>query len=89
MHFIPSRDTDNIVSDRDPKFLKRLMELIGVQLKISTSRHPQTDGSSEIMNPMFKNYLRCYCNYKQDNCDELLPSAEFSYNSALREDLGM
>lgn len=84
---------DSIVSDRDPKFKskfwKRLMELMGVQRKMSTSRHPQTDGASEIMNRMVENYLRCYCNYNQDNWDELLPAAEFAYNSAISEDLGM
>ena len=84
---------DSIVSDRDSKFTsefwKRLMELCGVQLKMSTSRHPQTDGASEIMNRMVENYLRCYCSYHQDNWDELLPAAEFAYNSSVSEDLGM
>jgi len=40
LHGLP----DNIVSDRDPKFTsefwKHLMQLCGVQLKMSTSRHP-------------------------------------------------
>ena len=84
---------DSIVSDRDSKFTsefwKRLMELCGVQLKMSSSRHPQTDGASEIMNRMVENYLRCYCSYHQDDWDELLPAAEFAYNSAVSEDLGM
>ena len=65
------------------------MELCGVKLKMSTSRHPQTDGASEIMNRMVKNYLRCYYNYHQDTWDELLPAAEFAYNSAINGDLGM
>ena len=65
------------------------MKLCGIQLKMSTSKHPQTDGSSEIMNRMVENYLRCYCNFHQDNWDELLPSAEFAYNSAITEDLGL
>ena len=89
LHGLP----DNIVSDRDPKFTsafwKRLMELSGIQLKMSSSRHPQTDGASEIMNRMVENYLRCYCSYHQDDWDELLPAAEFAYNSAVTEDLGM
>lgn len=84
---------DSIVSDRDPKFTskfwKRLMELCGVKLKMSSSRHPQTDGSSEIMNRMVENYIRCYCNYHQNDWDELLPGAEFAYNSAVSDDLGM
>ncbi len=54
----------SIISDRDPKctskFWKRLMELCGVKLKMSSSRHPQTDVSSEIMNCMLEKYLRCY-----------------------------
>lgn len=65
------------------------MKLCGVKLKMSSSRHPQTDGSSEIMNRMIENYLRCYCNFHQNNWDELLPGAEFAYNSAITEDLGM
>ena len=89
LHGLP----DSIVSDRDPKFTskfwKRLMELCGVKLKMSTSRHPQTDGASEIMNRMVENYIRCYCNYHQNNWDELLPAAEFAYNSAISEDIGM
>jgi len=83
---------DIIVSDRDPKFTSkfwdRLMELFGVKLKMSSSRHPQTDGASEVMNRMVENYLRCYCSYHQDDWDTLLPSAEFAYNSAISADLG-
>ena len=88
LHGLP----DNIVSDRDPKFTsefwKHLMKLCGVQLKMSSSRHPQTDGASEIMNRMVENYLRCYCSYHQNDWDELLPAAEFAYNSAVSDDLG-
>ena len=38
---------------------------------------------------MIENYLRCYCNYHQNDWDELLPGAEFAYNSAISDDLGM
>ncbi len=33
--------------------------------------------------------MRCYCNYHQNDWDELLPGAEFAYNSTMSEDLGM
>jgi hypothetical protein len=56
---------------------------------MSTSRHPETDGSSEIMNRTIENYLRCYCCYRQNDWDELLPHTEFAYNSAVSEELGM
>ncbi len=84
---------DSIVSDRDPnftsKFWNRLMDLCGEKLKMSSSRHPQSDGASEVMNRMVENYLRCYSSYHQNDWDELLSSAEFAYNSAISDDLGM
>eukprot|EP00171_Calliarthron_tuberculosum_P000149 IDg149t1 len=77
---------DSIVSDRDPKFTSKfwseLMSQCGVRLKMSSSYHAQTDGSSEIMNRMLENYLRCYCNYHQTDWDLLLVAAEFAYNSS-------
>lgn len=65
------------------------MKLCNVQLKLSTTRHPQTDGSSEVMNRLVENYLRSYCSYPQDDWENLLLSAEFAHNSAVTEDLGV
>ena len=84
---------ENILSDRDPKFLskfsKHLMKLCDIQLEMSSSRHAQTDGAFVVMNRMIENYLRCYCSYHQNDWDDLLPAAKFAYNSAVSEDLGM
>lgn len=89
LHGLP----DSIVSDRDPKFTSKfwthLMSRCGVKLRMSTSRHPQTDGSTEIMNRMIGNYLRCYCAHHQRDWDSLLPSAEFAYNAARVESMNM
>lgn len=77
---------DSIVSDRDPRFTanfwRELMSLCDIKTKMSTSHHPQTDGSSEITNRMIENYLRCFCSHNQDDWDSLLTSAEFAYNSS-------
>lgn len=82
---------DDIISDRDPKltsrFWEELMKLCGVNLRMSSAKHPQTDGASEVMNRMLENYIRCFCNYEQDDWDLFLPCAEFAYNSAVSEDL--
>jgi len=64
------------------------MLLCGVKSQMSTSHHPQTDGASEVMNRMVENFLQCYCSYRQDDWDALLPAAEFAYNSAVSTDLG-
>lgn len=84
---------DAIISDRDPKFgskfRQELMSMCGVKLKMSSVRHPQTDGASVVMNRVVENYLRCFCSHKQNDWDILLPVAEFAYNSAVSEDLGV
>ena len=59
------------------------------KLKISASRHPQTDGLSEIINRIVENHLRCYCNYHMYDWDELLPGAEFASNLFVTELLAM
>lgn len=50
---------DTIAWDRDPKFTssfwKYPMKLFGIRLKMSTSYHPPTDGSSDIMNRPLEN----------------------------------
>lgn len=77
---------DEIISDRDKLFTSRfwttLMSLLGVKLKLSTAFHPQTDGQTERLNQTMETYLRSYVNYQQDNWAELLPLAQFAYNSA-------
>lgn len=60
---------DSLVSNRDPKFAsqfwKQLTTLCDIRLKMSTSRHPQTVGATEIMNRMVSDFLRCYCDQNQ------------------------
>ena len=34
------------------------------------------------MNQTLEQYIQVFCNYQQDNWDELLPLAEFAYNNA-------
>lgn len=61
------------------------MAQLGTNHKLSTAFHPQTDGQTERLNQTMEQYLRSYVNYKQDNWVELLPLAQFAYNSALSE----
>lgn len=53
----------SIVSDRDPVFTEHLwcdlFKMAGVQLRMSTAFHPQTDGQSEAVNKTLTMYLRC------------------------------
>lgn len=93
-HVVPNHGLpDALMSDRDAKFTLKfwteLLKLCGVRLKMSSARYPQMDGSSEVMNRMVENFLCCYCQYKQNYWDLLLSAAEFTYNSARSEGLGV
>ena len=62
----------DIISDRGSVFVsnftKSFCKLAGIQQRLSTAYHPQTDGQTERVNQILEQYLRTYCNYQQDNC---------------------
>ena len=53
-----------ITSDRETQFVnrfwKRLCVCLGIASKLSTSYHPKTDGQTERLNAIMKQYLRMY-----------------------------
>ena len=81
-HGLPS----DIISDRGTLFVsefwKELCKALGIESKLSTAYHPQTDGQTERVNQSLESYLRIYASYEQDNWDLLLPIAEFVYNNS-------
>jgi hypothetical protein len=48
---------------------------------MSTTYHPQTDGQTKHVNQELKQFVQNFINYKQNDWDELLPAAEFTYNN--------
>lgn len=96
--FIDSILTDygspsSIISDRDKLFTSHYWSAFCYYLRIkrnlSTAFHPQTDGQSERQNRTLENYLRAYSNYHQDNWVQLLPRAQFAYNSVIHSSTHM
>ena len=61
---------------------RSLFHPLDMKLHFTSGYHPEGDGQTEHTNQMLEQYLRVYCNYKQDNWSELLPLAEFAYNDA-------
>jgi hypothetical protein len=87
LHGIP----ETIVSDRDPIFTgqvwRDLFKMCGVQLKMSTTFHPETDGQSEAVNKTIAMYLRCITGDHPRSWLEWLPWAEYCYNTSFHSAL--
>jgi len=87
LHGLPK----DIITDRGSIFTsdlwKETTKQLGIERRLSTAFHPQTDGQKERTNSTLEQYLRAYVNYQQDNWKELLPMAEFAYNNGYQESI--
>jgi hypothetical protein len=88
VHGVPK----HIISDRDPRFTsrfwKQLWNLLGTELKMSTSHHPQTDGQTERSNRTLEDILRHYVSKQQNDWDDHLTAAEIAVNSSAHASTG-
>jgi hypothetical protein len=74
-----------IVSDRDSKFTSKFWTAfhahLGTALKLSSSRHQSTDGTTERMIAFVEEAMRMSITYRQNTWVKLLPKIQFSINS--------
>ncbi len=67
LHRLP----ESVISDRGPQFAvgltRELNKMLGIETKLSTAYHPQTDGQTERTNQELEQYLRIYVNHRQNN----------------------
>jgi hypothetical protein len=85
LHGLPRQ----IISDRGTQFAAKVFQEfcqnLGIKSSMSTAYHPQTDGQTERVNQSLENYLRIFCNHRQNDWEYFLPTAEFAYNNAAHE----
>jgi len=83
LHRLP----ESIVSDRGVQFaagmIKELNNLLGIQTKLSTAYHPQTDGQTERVNQELEQYLRVFIDHRQEQWPDWLGTAELAYNNKI------
>ena len=81
LHGLP----ESVVLDREPQFVveltKELNRMLGIQTKLSTAFHSQTDGQTERMNQEVEQYLRFFIEHRQKDWPEWLAMAEFAINN--------
>ena len=63
--------------------IKELNNLLGIQTKLLTAYHPQTDGQIERINQELEQYLRVFIDYRQEQWPDWLGTAEFLYNNKI------
>lgn len=88
LHGLP----EAIVSNRDKVFTsnlwQELFKLCQIQLKMSSSYHPQTDGQTEHVNQCLETYLRCFVQTCPKHWIKWLALAEFWYNTCYHSSTG-
>jgi len=66
LHRLP----ESIILDRRVQFvtgmMRELNNLLGIQTKLSTAYHPQTDGQTERINQELEQYLRIFIDHRQE-----------------------
>lgn len=68
---------------------RRLCKRYGINIKLSSAHHPETDSQRESANRVMKNYLRAYINHTQDNWVDALPMAEFAASNHVNASTGV
>jgi len=69
------------------QFMCKLYRLLGIKVAASTAYHPQTNGQTEHVNQELEQYLRVFMNERQDDWDEWLPMAKFTYNNHIHSSM--
>ena len=89
MHGFPK----TIVSDRDRVFIsafwQQLFKAQVTTLAMSSAYHPQSDGQTEVLNKTLEMYLRCFVFDHPKAWFEMLPWAQFWYNTSFHHSIGM
>jgi len=78
---------ESVVLDRGPQFAaeltKELNRMLGIQTKLLTAFHPQTNRQTEHMTQELEQYLQFFVDHRQKDWPEWLASVEFTVNNKI------
>jgi len=81
LHGLP----ESIISDKGLQFTAGIMQelnrMLGIESKLLTVFHPQTDRQTERVNQELEQYLRMFIDHRQEQWLDWLGTAEFAYNN--------
>jgi hypothetical protein len=85
LHGLPA----TFISDRGPQFNNNFWahtcELLGMDKRMYSAFHPQTDGQTERTNRTLEEMLRAYVSLEHDDWNAKLACAEFAINNSWQE----
>jgi len=61
--------------------IKELNRMLGIEIRLSTAFHPQTDRQTEYTNQELEQYLCMFIDHRQEQWPEWLGTVEFTYNN--------
>ncbi|CCE34682.1 uncharacterized protein CPUR_08618 [Claviceps purpurea 20.1] len=77
-HGFPAALTSDRGSNWTGRFWRRLCHLVGIEQRLSTAFHPQTDGATERWNQEVLAVLRAFISYSQTDWPQLLPCVQLA-----------
>jgi len=79
-------------TDRGPQFraefTKELYQSLGIDQRMSTAYHPQTQGQVENLNGWLETYLRMFISHRQDDWMDFVHKAQFTWNNHYHSSIG-
>ena len=79
-------------TDRGPQFraefTRELYQSLGIDQRLSTAYHPQTQGQVESLNGWLETYLRMFISHRQDDWMDHLHKAQFAWNNHYHSSIG-
>jgi hypothetical protein len=88
-HGFPRAMTSDRGSNWVGDFWRRLCELVGMEQRLSTSFHPETDGATERANQEVLTFLRAFVAMEQLNWPGLLPVGQLAINNRDTSTIGL
>jgi len=78
--------------DRGPQFqaeyTKELYKKLGIEHRLSTAYHPQSQGQVENLNGWLETYLQMFIGHRQDDWVDHLHTAQFAWNNHYHASIG-
>jgi hypothetical protein len=79
-------------TDRGPQFraefTRELYKSLGIDQRMSTAYHPQSQGQVEGLNGWLETYLRMFISHRQDDWMDHLHKAQFAWNNHYHSSIG-